>query len=164
MMAYYTLEQQKRAQEAIQLHQALNHPSDKALSAALGSKSYINLGITPLDLSNARAIFGPCPHCLEGKPYPHEGSHDTFDPGGEPTKAGELLHVDIIYIEGRPRLFACDHVTGYLSIIIMKSKAKKHVQEAYEQLINAYKSNKPESRPDDQLRPRVHSEVLPDLP
>jgi len=141
MMAYYTLEQQKRAQEAIQLHQALNHPSDKALGAALGSKSYINLSITPLDLTNARAIYGPCPHCLEGKPLPHEGSHDTFDPGGEPTKAGELLHVDIIYIEGRPRLFACDHVTGYLSLIVMKSKSKQHVQEAYEQLINAYKSN-----------------------
>ena len=141
MMAYYTLEQQKRAQEAIQLHQALGHPSDKALGAALRSPSYINLNLTPVDLSNARAIFGPCPHCLEGKPVPHTGTHETFDPGGEPQKPGELLHVDIIYIDGRPRLFAVDHVTGYISLIIMASKSKENVQKAYDQLINAYKAN-----------------------
>jgi hypothetical protein len=29
---FYTLDQQQRAQEAIRLHQAFNHPSDKALS------------------------------------------------------------------------------------------------------------------------------------
>jgi hypothetical protein len=141
MMAYYTLEQQKRAQEAIQLHQALNHPSDKALGAALRSPSYINLNLTPIDLSNARAIYGPCPHCLEGKPVPHTGTHEAFDPGGEPQKPGELLHVDIIYIDGRPRLFAVDHVTGYISLIIMASKSKENVQKAYDQLINAYKAN-----------------------
>jgi len=141
MMAYYTLEQQKRAQEAIQLHQALSHPSDKALGAALRSTSYINLGLTPVDLSNARAIYGPCPHCLEGKPVPHTGSHDTFDPGGEPQKPGELLHVDIIYIDGRPRLFSVDHVTGYISLIIMASKTSENVKKAYEQLLNAYKGN-----------------------
>ena len=123
------------------LHQSMGHPSDKSLGAALSSPSLINSGLTPLDLSNARAIFGPCPHCLEGKPYPHEGSHQTFDPGGEPQKAGELLHVDIIYIDGRPRLFAVDHVTGYLSIIIMNSKSKENVIKAYDQLINAYKAN-----------------------
>ena len=141
MMAYYTLDQQKRAQEAIQLHQALRHPSDKALGALLRSPSMINSGISPVDLANARAIWGPCPHCLEGKPLPHEGTHKTFDPGGEPQKPGELLHVDIVYIDGRPRLFAVDHVTGYMSLIIMNSKSKENVQIAYEKIINAYRAN-----------------------
>ena len=141
MMAYYTLDQQKRAQEAVQLHQSLRHPSDKALGALLRSPSMINSGISPIDLANARAIWGPCPHCLEGKPLPHEGSHKTYDPGGEPQKPGELLHVDIVYIDGRPRLMAVDHVTGYMSLVIMNSKSKENVIKAYEQIINAYRAN-----------------------
>ena len=140
-MAYYTLDQQRKAQQAIQLHQALRHPSDKALSAMLSGNSTLNSEISAVDLANARAIYGPCPHCLEGKPYPHEGSHETFDPGGEPQKPGELLHVDIVYIDGRPRLFSVDHVTGYISIIIMESKSRKSVEKAYEQLINSYLAN-----------------------
>ena len=64
---FYTLEQQARAQEAIRLHYAMGHPSDKSLSVALVSPSFINATITPLDLSNARVMYGPCPDCLEGK-------------------------------------------------------------------------------------------------
>ena len=46
MSAYYTVEQQRRAQEAIQLHQALDHPSDRALTALLQSSSRSNVPIT----------------------------------------------------------------------------------------------------------------------
>ena len=67
---FYTLDQQQRAQEAIRLHPAFNHPSDKVLSTLLVSPSAINIKVTPMDLQNACAIYGPCPHCLEGKPQP----------------------------------------------------------------------------------------------
>ena len=75
------MEQQQRAQEAIRLHQAFNHPSDKALSSLLVLPSAINIKVTPADLANARAINGPYRHCLEGK---HAGSHKSWDPGNEP--------------------------------------------------------------------------------
>jgi hypothetical protein len=68
---FYTMGQQARAQEAIRLHYTMDHPSDKSLSAALVSPSVINATITPLDLSNARVMYGPCPDCLEGKPSRH---------------------------------------------------------------------------------------------
>ena len=55
---FYTLDQQQRAHEAIRLHQAFNHPSDKALSTLLVSPSAINIKFTPMDLQNARAITG----------------------------------------------------------------------------------------------------------
>jgi len=44
---FYTMEQQARAQEAIRLHYAMDHPSDKSLSAALVFPSVINATITP---------------------------------------------------------------------------------------------------------------------
>jgi len=141
MSAYYTVEQQRRAQEAIQLHQALDHPSDKALKALLGSPSMINVPITAQDLANARAIYGPCPHCLEGKPKPHVGTHQTFDPGGEPTKPGQLLHMDIVYINGKPRLFVVDHVSGKCDLIMMPSKSKASCCDALETIIHSYRSH-----------------------
>ena len=141
MSAYYTVEQQRRAQEAIQLHQALDHPSDRALTALLGSPSMINVPITANDLANARAIYGPCPHCLEGKPKPHVGKHQTFDPGGEPTKPGQLLHADIVFINGKPRMIVVDHVSGKGDLIIMPSKSQASCCDAFETIIHSYKSN-----------------------
>ena len=141
MSSYYTVEQQRRAQEAIMLHNALDHPSDKALNEMLQSKSMINVPITGQDLANARAIYGPCPHCLEGKPHSHVGSHKSFDGESEPTKAGELLHIDIIYIGSDPYLFSVDHVSGYMNLIHMKSKSRTNLQSALESLINFYRSN-----------------------
>ena len=87
----YTMEQQARALEAIRLLYAMDHPSDKSLSAALVSPSVINATITPLDLSNARVMYGPCPDCLEGKPSRHKGMHHSWDPGGKATNPGQLL-------------------------------------------------------------------------
>ena len=141
MSAYYTVEQQRRAQEAIQLHQALDHPSDRSLTALLQSNSMINVPITAQDLANARAIYGPCPHCLEGKPKPHVGSHKTFDPGGAPTKPGQLLHADIVWINGKPRMFVVDNVTGYCDLLMMKSKSQGECCDAFESVIHKYKSN-----------------------
>jgi hypothetical protein len=49
------------------------------LSTLLESTSAINIKITPMDLQNAYVIFGPGPHCLEGKPQPSKGSYKSFD-------------------------------------------------------------------------------------
>ena len=138
---FYTLDQQQRAQEAIRLHQAFNHPSDKALSTLLVSPSAINIKITPMDLQNARAIYGPCPHCLEGKPQPSKGSHKSFDDVLKPTEPGELLHCDIVFIKGKPRLFSVDHVSGYMMLIAMDSKKTDELIRALDITITKYRSN-----------------------
>ena len=137
---YYTVEQQKRAQEAIALHEALGHPSDKALSAYLQSPSNINNHISVQDLRNARDIYGPCPNCLEGKPLPNHG-RSTWDPGGKPTTPGQLLHVDIVYINKKPRLFSVDHVSGYMNLIILENKSKLCLERALDSLLNHYQSS-----------------------
>jgi hypothetical protein len=53
---------------------------------------------------------------------------------------GELLHTDIVFVQKKPRLFTVDHVTGYMSFILMDSKNQEDLIEAYIQVINAYKS------------------------
>jgi len=69
-----------------------------------------------MDLQNARVIYGPCPHCLEGKPQSSKCSHKSFHDSLKPTEPGELLHCDIVFIKGKPRLFSVDHVSGALII------------------------------------------------
>ena len=63
------------------VHQAFNHPSDKALSTLLMSPS-------AMDLQNAHAIYCPCHHCLEGKSQPSKGSHKSFDDSIKPKRSG----------------------------------------------------------------------------
>jgi hypothetical protein len=138
---FYTLDQQQRAQEAIRLHQALNHPSDKALLTLLVSPSAINIKVTPMDLQNARAIYGSCPHCLEGKPQLSKGSHKSFDDSLKPTEPGEMLHCDIVFIKGKPRLFSVDHVSGYMMLVAMDSKKTEELVRALDATITKYRSH-----------------------
>ena len=32
----------------------------------------------------------------------------------------ELLHCDIVFIKGKPRLFSVDHVSGYMKLVALK--------------------------------------------
>ena len=48
--------------------------------------------------------------------------HHSWDPGGKTTNPGQLLHVDIVFIAGKPRLFSGDDITGYIVMARMESK------------------------------------------
>jgi len=137
---YYSQEQLRRADIVESLHVSLEHPSDSQLVAFIQSPSSINLPVSVQDVHNLRAIKGPCPICLEGRPKPHKGSHSSYNVESEPTKPGELLHVDIVFVQKKPRLFAVDHVTGYMSFILLDTKHQEDLVEAFVQIINAYKS------------------------
>ena len=43
---------------------------------------------------------------------------------------GQLLHVDIVFIAGKPRLFTVDDITGYIVIARMESKGQADVNKA----------------------------------
>ena len=76
------------------MHEAMGHPSDAALIEMLKSPSLINCPTSASDVSNARAIYGPCSVCLEGKPRPVKGSNASLDQFTV-TAPGQLLHVDV---------------------------------------------------------------------
>ena len=135
----YTDEQVRRAEIAEALHITMEHCSDQQLKAFIESPSTINCPITFNDVRNLRVIKGPCLVCLEGKPKPHKGSHSSNDPD-VPQHAGELLHCDIVFVKGRPRLFTIDHVSGYCSFIVMPDKSVPSLEKAFEEILNAYQS------------------------
>jgi hypothetical protein len=137
---YYTQEQLRRAEIVEGMHVAMEHPSDQQLSAFLMSPSSINMPVTVQDLHNLRAIKGPCNSCQEGRPKPNKGSHSGANPSSEATQPGEELHCDIVFVQRNPRLFTVDHVTGYMTFTLMPSKHGSDVLEAFETVINAYKS------------------------
>ena len=137
---YYTQEQLRKAEIVEGMHVAMEHPSDQQLTAFLLSPSSINMPVTVQDLHNLRAIKGPCNVCLEGKPRPNKGSHPGRDPGSEPTQPGEELHCDIVFVQRTPRLFTVDDITGYMTFTLMPSKHATDVLDAFDTVINAYKS------------------------
>ena len=134
--------QQRRAQEAIRWHQALDHPSDKAFVKPLVSPSAINGTLTPQDLKNARDMYGPCQHCVDGKPIAHKGSHSGFDPTNTSQQPGEILHADIIFIgDKQPALMATCDFTNYNTIAEMDSKSSKECIKAIDSILARYQQN-----------------------
>ena len=137
---YYTEAQQERAQQAVALHEAMGHPSDAALIEMLKSPSLINCPISASDVSNARAIYGPCSVCLEGKPRPVKGSNASLDQFTV-TAPGQLLHVDVAFIQKVPHLFCVDDLSGFMSMVRLISKASVAVQNGLLTIINFYRSH-----------------------
>ena len=109
----------------------MDHPSDEQMT------KFISCPITVQDLKNLRAIKGPCAQCLEGKPNFNKESNSAND-SVEPTAPGEMLHCEIVFIMGKPRLFTTDHVSGYCTFTVMETKSTQRVQKAFEEVINAY--------------------------
>jgi hypothetical protein len=101
---HYTQDQLKKMSSVKSLHEALDHPGDEALAALLQSPSFINSNMSVQDLKNLRANEGPCSVCAEGKPIGHSGSHSGYDREEDYSNVGEMLHVDIVFINKEPRL------------------------------------------------------------
>lgn len=141
----YSKEQKQRAAEVIKLHSTLCHPSDKILITALNSGLIIGTQLTPQDVHNARAIYGPCIHCIAGKtvrkPYPQRSQAPPAE------KVGDIVHVDI-YVFGTPTiggnkhcLFSVDEYSGYIHFVTIKDKTQLSLEEGFYKLIGEYKSN-----------------------
>jgi len=139
---FYTMDQQRRAQEVIRLHAAFDHPADTVLKALLVSPSAINISLTPQDLDNARDMYGPCQHCLEGKPISHKNSHSGFDPSNTSQQPGQILHADIVFLGDKEAvLMSCDDFTNYGFISKMDSKSSKECNKALDFHLANYQAN-----------------------
>ena len=54
---------------------------------------------------------------------------------------GQLLHVDIVFIAGKPILFSVDDITGYIVMAHMESKGQADVNKAIDAIVNRYQSS-----------------------
>ena len=137
---YFSAEQRRRAALVPPIHIALNHLSDPALIEAVNSPSFMNCPISAEDVANARIIYGPCKHCMEGKPLPVKGSNPTLDKF-DVIAPGQLLHVDIVFISKIPHLFSVDDYSGYMNLIRMATKRKESLEHALLALVLYYRSH-----------------------
>jgi hypothetical protein len=137
---YFTAEQRRRAALVPPMHIALNHPSDAALTEAVNSPSFMNCPISGEDIVNARIIYGRCKECDEGKPHPSKGYNENLD-REDIIAPGQLLHVDIVFINKVPYLFSVDDFCGYLNLIRMLNKTANSLQHALLALILIYRGH-----------------------
>ncbi len=61
--------------------------------------------------------------------------------GGKATNPGQLLHVDIVFIAGKPRLFSVDDITRYIVMARIESKGQADVNKAIDAIVSRYQSS-----------------------
>ncbi|KAJ1425437.1 hypothetical protein B484DRAFT_464524 [Ochromonadaceae sp. CCMP2298] len=91
----YTPQEQERARDVINIHES-QHLGDISLCHALRHGSILGTPFTPRDVSNARAIYGPCLGCISGKSVSYSCPSSASEPASQP---GQRLYADIIYIK-----------------------------------------------------------------
>jgi hypothetical protein len=126
---FFTADLRRRAALVPPIHVALNHHSDAALTEASKSPSLTNFPISAEDIANARVIYGQCKDCAEGKPYPLKARNETLERQDIPAP-GQLIHIDIVYVDGIPFLVSIDDFCGYMHMIRMTNKSAISLQSA----------------------------------
>ena len=119
----YSAEERTRAKQAFGLCRLLGHPSDQALTRLLDCGNMLGTEITSQDLRTARALYGPCPACTEGKMRAPTLSISTSPPA---SNIGERLHIDFMILHNvslggnKYILVSCDEKTSYIAAAGMK--------------------------------------------
>ncbi len=99
-----------------------------------------NCPISAKDIANARVIYRQCKDCAEGKPYPLKGRNETLE-RQDITAPGQLIHIDIVYVNGIPFLFSVDDFCGYMHMIRIINKSAVSLQGALLELILFYRGH-----------------------
>jgi hypothetical protein len=128
-----TAEERSRALEALQLCRLLRHPGDESVVNALNNGIFTTTHLTSQDLRNARAIYGPCSACREGKMLaPTEPTSIS-----EPSRGiGNKLHTDLIILKSKSIggntliLTTCDEKSSYIVGVPCVSKKEAVLKEA----------------------------------
>ena len=60
---------------------------------------------------------------------------------GKATNPGKLLHVDIVFIAGKPTLFSVDDITRYIVMARMESRGQADVNKAIDAIVSRYQSS-----------------------
>jgi hypothetical protein len=123
---HISAEERKRALAFVEWHSRQMHPSDRAAIVMFNSRSMVDCQFTAADVRNARALFGPCPACTEGKMVAPPQRTSTTEPAHQ---VGEVLHGDFIFLKqtsvggNNIIFFTVDEFSGLCKGVPGKSKA-----------------------------------------
>ena len=128
-----------RAEEVVQLHNALGHIPYPELAVLLDGGHILDCHLTSKDVKVALTVFPKCQACLRGKSTKRRAT-----PRIEreiPRFVGEHLHVDVIFFGKRPYLLSVDGYTGHLNGNKISSRKYKEIKRAIFLIIDYYKKH-----------------------
>jgi hypothetical protein len=122
---HFTAEERTRAAEVHPLCARLGHPGFKALRRALDNGNYSDCHLTSTDVRNAKALYGKCLGCLEGKINAPKAIASKSEPA---RLVGEHLFADLLTFKTpaiggyKGVVFVVDEKSAYVSAIGVKTK------------------------------------------
>ena len=128
-----------RAEEVVQLHNALGHIPYPELAVLLDGGHILDCHLTSKDVKVALTVFPKCQACLRGKSTKRRNT-----PRIEreiPRFVGEHLHVDVIFFGKRPYLLSVDGYTGHLNGNKISSRKFKEIKRAIFLILDYYKKH-----------------------
>jgi hypothetical protein len=147
----FTPEQMLRAMQVRDIHCAMAHPSDYALSNALRHALIAGTRLTDRDVANARDLLGPCLACAAGKTVKESFGHSETEPAAY---IGERVYGDVFYLAGknayendrarvpvhacRTMLLVVDAYSNMLHIVRMNDKHVSSIQKALNFVLSEY--------------------------
>jgi hypothetical protein len=144
-------EQVLRAMQVRDMHCALAHPSDYALSNALRNALIAGTRLTERDVANARDLLGPCVACTAGKTVKESFTYSETEPAAY---IGERVYGDVFYLAGknayendrarvpvhacRTMLLVVDAYSNMMHIVRMNDKHVSSIQKALNFVLSEY--------------------------
>ena len=122
-----------RINKTEQIHRSLSHPSDKILRKMIEAKMIS--GISVDDINLLRRYRGICQICARAK---------MNKPGKKITNRihasyiGEVIHIDLMFIQKHIYMLSVDELTGYLCCIPVKDKSKESLMGAIQKITTHY--------------------------
>jgi hypothetical protein len=129
----FTKEDTVRAQQVIELHKAMGHPSDATLGKMLESGVIKDCHLAPRDIRVARELFGKCNDCLRGKMKAPNVPTTSASPPAD--HMGTHWSADIFFVKKaggckRPLLLLTEEKTGLDVLYVLNSRSTREVHKA----------------------------------
>ncbi len=117
----YTDEEYTRAEDTMQLHRRLGHPSNLKLQAILDNNLIVNTILTGHDVRRMQSIFGNCETCNAVKPIKVTHQFPTYNP--ITYEIGQVMHMDIVFLtKSILYLLTVERMTNYLKAYRITTK------------------------------------------
>ena len=118
----YTQRELKGARAAKELSAQLGYPSVKDLLEVINTGSIINLHVTARDVERAHKIYGPDLAAIKGKTTSKKKARANVDVIVKHVRAEQVLHADIMFVNGEPFLVSISMPLGLLMVTDLKGR------------------------------------------
>ena len=139
--ALFPKREQDAAVAARQLERNLGYPSERDLTNGISSGAITGSGITVKDIRNAKTIFGPDSHKLQGAMTRRAPKMHLSQPTSVASMREQRMIADVFFVDGIAFVVS---ISKPMDLVLVKSIASRHgkgIAEALIEQANHYKSH-----------------------